>query len=115
MLISVHSQLRRQRRRVLLALAVLAVALAALSAHSAVMSGAMDDHVMSDAAALCLAVGGALAVAGVAVFAVRRLLQRPLWVIPAPLTQALAFVPASAGFLVRAGPPPPALLQVFRL
>lgn len=99
----------------LVALAVLAVALVAVTAHAAVMNGVMDDHVMSDAAALCLAVGGSLAVAGVAVFAVRRLLQRPRWVIPAPLAPSLAFVPASAGFLVRAGPPPPPLLQVFRL
>ena len=98
----------------LLALAVLAT-LAALTIHAAVMDGAMDDHVMSDAAALCLAVGGSLAAVGVAVFAARRPLQRPLWVIPTPVAPALSFRPAAHGFLVRAGPPPPAELQVFRL
>ena len=96
----------------LTALAVLSVALAALSAHSALM-GSMGDHGMSDIAAICLAVGASLAIAGVAVFAIRRLAQRPLWVIPVPAAPAAAFVPRSTAFLARAGPPP--LLQVFRL
>ena len=97
----------------LVALAALAVALAALTAHAAAMNDAMGDHVMGDAAAICLVVGGALAAVSVAVFAVGRRPQRPLWVIPQPLAPALPFLPASSGFLARAGPPP--VLQVFRL
>ncbi|MEX0741359.1 MAG: hypothetical protein WD079_01085 [Phycisphaeraceae bacterium] len=112
MLISPNSQLRR-RHQVLIALAVLAVALTALTAQTTLMDGGMDDHVMSDAAAICLAVGGSLAIIGVAIFAVRRLRQRPLWLIPAAPTPARLFVGATPGFLARAGPPP--LLQVFRL
>lgn len=76
---TVHSRLRRHRRAVLLALAVLAVATAALTVHATVMSGGMDDHVMGDAAALCLSVGGALIAVGAVGLAARRLLQRPLW------------------------------------
>ena len=94
---------------------MLAIALAALTAHSSLMSGPMDDHAMSNAAAICMVVGGSLAVVGVAVFAVRRLARRPLWLIPAPHAPALPFVAVAPGFLVRAGPPPAASLQVFRL
>jgi hypothetical protein len=112
MLITLNRQLRRHRRRVLTALAVLAVALAALSAHAALMRGALDGHAISDATTSCLIVGGSLAIAGVAVLAVRRLQQR-LWLVAAPPMLALGFVPAYAGFAVRAAPPP--LLQVFRL
>lgn len=99
----------------LVALALLAVALAALTAHAAAMDGAMGEHVMSDAAALCLAVGGSLAVIGVGVFAARRLRQRRWSIVPAFLPPAPVFLPAAAGVLVRAGPPRPASLQVFRL
>ena len=111
-LIALHSQLRPRRRQVLTELAVLAVALAALTAHSALM-GSMGDHAMSDTAAICLALGGSLAIAGATVFAIGRLAQRPPGVIPVPAAPALAFVPTSTGFVARAGPPP--MLQVFRL
>lgn len=113
MLSSLNTRLRRHRSKVRWALAVLAVAAVALTAHSALMSSDMGDHAMSDAVAICLTVGGCVAVIGVAAFAVGRVLQRPTCVIPTPLAPAPPFVPASAGFLVRAGPPP--LLQVFRL
>lgn len=108
-LIALHSQLRPRRRQVLTELAVLAVA---LTAHSALM-GSMGDHAMSDTAAICLALGGSLAIAGATVFAIGRLAQRPLGVIPVPAAPALAYVPTSTGFVARAGPPP--MLQVFRL
>jgi peptidoglycan/LPS O-acetylase OafA/YrhL len=114
-IVSLHTHLRRRRRRLLVALALLAVALAALTAHAAAMDGAMGDHVMSDAAALCLAVGGSLAAIGVRAFAARRMPQRSRWVIPAFALPAPLLLPAAAGVLVRAGPPRPASLQVFRL
>lgn len=113
MLISLHIQLRRHRRKVVIGLAVLAVGVAALSAHAALMTGESSDHGMSGAVSICMVVGGSLAVFGVGISAVRRLLQRPRWLIPPPLAAAPAFVSASAGFLVRAGPPP--LLSVLRL
>jgi len=114
MLICVYHRLRRQHRRVLVALAVLAVAMVAVTAHAAVMNGGMDDGVMGDAGALCLAVGGALAVVGAAVVATLRLRRRPLWILRAPLAPSRPFVAAASGLRVRAGPPAP-LLQVFRL
>jgi hypothetical protein len=77
------------------------------------MDGGMSDHVMSDAAALCLALGGAVATVGVAV-AVGRLLRRPLSPVVPPLAPTPPAVAPRPGFLIRAGPPPPALLQVFR-
>jgi hypothetical protein len=111
-LILLRNQLRRHRRRAALVLAVLALGFTGLAAHSALMGSDMSGH-MGNAAAICLTVGGCAVFIGVAVFAVRRLLQRPLWLIAAPLAPALAFIPADAGFLVRAGPP--SRLQVFRL
>jgi len=110
-LISVHSQLRRHRRKVLWALAMLAVVSIGLTARTALMSA--HGHVdMSDAVAICMTVGGCVAIAGVAAFAVRRLAQRPLWRIPMPLAPASALVWVDTGFLVRAGPRQ--VLQVFR-
>ena len=111
MFIALHSHLRHHRRKILTGLAVLAVATVAVAAHSAVMAG-MGDHV-ADAAAICLTVGSCVAVVGVAVFTARRARQRPSWLIPAAPAPALPYLPATTGFLVRAGPPP--LLQVFRL
>ena len=116
MLISVHRRLRRQHRRVLLfALAVLAVAMVAVTAHTAAMNGGIDDGAMGDVAALCLAVGGSLAVVGTAVVAARRLHRRTLWILRAPLAAPRPFIAVASGFLVRAGPPARPLLQVFRL
>ena len=96
------------------AVAVLAVALTALTAHAALVGGPMGDHVMSDAAAICAVVGGTLAVTGVAVGAVRLLIQRRPWTDPLPLAAARVLLPSACGLPVRAGPPLPALLQVFR-
>jgi len=111
-LITLHSQLRRQRRKVLWALALVAILGVAVTAKAALMSGHGHSD-MSDAVTICLTVGACVAIAGVAVFAIRRLTQRPLWLILTPAAPALPFVPTSTGFLVRAGPP--SLLQVFRL
>jgi hypothetical protein len=114
MLISVHRQLRRHRLRAVGVLVGLGLAASALSVHAALMSSGMDRHGMSGAESACIAVGGCLAVAAVAVFAPRRLLARLGSIAAAPLAPRLAFVPSRSGFLVRAGPPPP-LLSVFRL
>jgi hypothetical protein len=111
-LIKLDSELRRHRRKVLWALALFAVLGVAVTAKAALMSG-HEHGDMSDAVVLCMTVGACVAVAGVAVFAARRLAQRPMWLIASPVAAALASVPVSPGFLVRAGPPP--LLQVFRL
>lgn len=56
----------------------------------------MEGHAISDAAAICLAIGGALAVAGV--FALRRLLQRPLLLVPAVAEPGLLLLPPPLGF-----------------
>jgi nitrate reductase gamma subunit len=109
--IAMHSQLRRHRRKATACMAVLAVAAVAMTAHSALMAGS-GDH-MSGAATICLTIGGCVAVIGVAAFAVRRLLQHPLWLISPPLAPTLPFIPVASGCLVRAGHP--SLSQVFRL
>jgi hypothetical protein len=111
MLISIDRQLRRHRRRALIGLAVLAIAGGALAAHVALMSGA-DTH-MTNAAGICLILGGGVAVLAVAAVAIRRLAQRPVWLLALPAAPDLAVRPTPRGVLVRAGPSP--LLQVFRL
>jgi hypothetical protein len=70
--ITLHSQLRRHRRKAVAGMAVLAVAAVAMTARSAVMASG-GDH-MSGAASVCLVVGGCMAVIAVAAFAVRWLL-----------------------------------------
>ena len=106
MLTTVHSLLRRHRRLVSCALAVLGVCSAVLAAHTVVMSDGMTgDHAVGDAAALCVAVGSALAVAGVAVLAARRPVRRPLWLLAAVTAPKWAFASATCPFPVRAGPP----------
>ena len=112
MLMSLNSLLRRHRRKVACVLVMLAVAFLSVAAHSALMGDEMGNH-MGDGAAICLAVGGCAVFIGVAAFAARRLLQRPLWLIAAPLTPSRPFIAVASNFLVRAGPAP--LLQVFRL
>jgi hypothetical protein len=112
MLVALHRQLRCHRRQAQWMLTVLAVAAGALTAHSMVMGGAMSDHEAADATALCIAVGGALAVAGVAGFGAGRRTRRPTWLLALVAEPATAVVPVASGFLVRAGPP---RLQVFRL
>jgi hypothetical protein len=111
-LISVHSQLLRHRRLVVATLATLALTLAALTAHSALMSGAMGDHMVGDAAAICLAVGGTLVLGGAVLVAAHGLRREPSWPLVCVALPAPALVPATTTFLVRAGPP--TLLQVFR-
>jgi hypothetical protein len=112
MLMSLDNRLRRNRRWAACAVAVLALGFVGLAAHSALMSSSMGNHT-SDAAGICLAVGGCALFIGVALFTARRLLQRPTLLIASPLAPVLPFIPAFSGCLVRAGPPP--LLQVFRL
>lgn len=116
MLIAAHSQLQRHRRKVLWGAAILAVATASLTARTALASdhahGGMDGGV-EGVAAVCITGAACVAVIGVGAFTVRRLPQRPLWRLSAPLAPTSAFVPLGVGFLVRAGPTP--LLQVFRL
>jgi hypothetical protein len=112
MLVLLNCLLRRHRRNSACVLAVVAVGFLGLAAHSALMSSDMGSH-MGETAAICLVVGGCAVFIGVAVFAARRLLQRPLWLIAVPLTPSLPFVPAVSTFRVRAGPS--ALLQVFQL
>jgi uncharacterized membrane protein YhaH (DUF805 family) len=111
MLISLDSRLRAHRRRAALVLVVFAFGVLGFAAHSALMGSDMGK--MGDTATICLALGGCAVFIGAAVLAVRRLRQRPLWLIPPPAAPRLPFIPAFSGFLVRAGPPP--LLQVFRL
>jgi uncharacterized membrane protein YhaH (DUF805 family) len=111
MLISLNTRLHRHRRLAAVIAAVFVFGVFGFAAHSAMMGSDMGK--MGDTAAVCLALGGCAVFIGAAVVAVRRLRQRPLWVIPAPAAPILPFVPASTGFLVRAGPPD--LIQVFRL
>ena len=113
MLTSVHSLLRRHRRRARWALAVLAVCGAALTMHTMVMGdGLMGDHAVGDAAALCVALGGSLAVAGVAVFALRHPAQRPTWLIDSAAAPDSMFVGVASPFPVRAGPPDSQVLRL---
>jgi hypothetical protein len=112
MIVLLNSLLRRHRRRAACVLAVVAVGFLGLAAHSALMSSDMGSH-MGDTGAICLVAGGCAVFIGVAAFAARRLLQRPLWLMAVPLNPSLRFVSAVSAFLVRAGPP--ARLQVFRL
>lgn len=93
-------------------LAVLAAGVVAATAHSALMSSGMGDHMGDAAVVVCITIGGGLVAAGVTVFALRGL-RTPSWPLaasPAPTLDVARAVPA---LLTRAGPPP--LLQVFRL
>lgn len=111
MLIRLNSQLRTHRRRVLIALAVLASGVALAAAHGAVMSAEMPGH-LGEVAAVCL-FGGLTAVTagGLAISSPHPRLR---WRMAAPLAPVIARVSATPGRAARAGPPPP-LLQVFRL
>ena len=104
MLLSIDTLLRRHRRQARWALAVVAVCAAALTVHAPAMHGAMSELAVGNGAALCLALGGALAVAGAAVFAARCAPRRPAWLITIAQPPSPAFVPAASGVLVRAGP-----------
>ena len=111
MLALIHRVIHRRRRQVRWLLGILAVTATAVTAHSTLMNGSMGDHVVGDAATLCVALGGALAIATVTAFAPARPPQRPTWLLAAVPEPAWAYVPVASGFLVRAGPPD---LQVFR-
>lgn len=112
MLMSVHSLLRRHRRAQW-TLVVLAVCAVALTTHSMVMGdGLMGDHAVGDTAALCAAVGGSLALAGVAVFAARHPAQRPTWRIGAQAAPDSVFVGVACPFPARAGPPDSQVLRL---
>jgi hypothetical protein len=114
MLMSVHSLLRRHCRPARWTLAVLTVGAVALTTHTTVMGDGpmMGEHAVGHAAALCIALGGSVAVAGVAVFAARHPAQRPTWRIVAEAAPDSVIVGVACPFPVRAGPPD---LQVLRL
>ncbi|MBI5104080.1 MAG: hypothetical protein HZB46_03670 [Solirubrobacterales bacterium] len=111
MLTVLRHRLRRHRTWVAATLAVLALAVTAIGAHSLAMSAGMD-HQLGDAVAVCLLLAGGALAAGVAVAAVRRLERRPCWSIPEPATAARPSARPSPGFLVRAGPPGPLVLRL---
>ena len=113
MLTSLNGRLHRHRRAALCALAVLAIAAGAIATGSVLAHCGAGEHPMSGGAAICVALGGALAITGVAAFRVRHVLQRPTWRMARPMAPPLAPVAVASGVLVRAGPPPQ--LQVFRL
>jgi hypothetical protein len=112
MLSKLIHQLRRRRRTVLWGVAVLAVVSVALTARS-IAAGAHGHGEISDAAAICVAVGACVAASLAGAFVIGRPRGRPLWTMPDLCTPAQPWVPASTGCVPRAGPP--ALLQVFRL
>lgn len=112
MLTLLHRHLRRHRSHLIALLVVLALATIGAASHSALMSGAMNDHMVGSATSICLVVGATLAFAGAVVLGTRRLLQGPTW---SPVLLAVPAPPAAPPLLtvpVRAGPP--SLLQVFR-
>lgn len=88
--------------------AVLALAGVVVTAHG-VMGG---DHMMSDGAAMCLAVASTAVLAVGAVIAIGALTGFPLWRIVAPVMPEPLLLVADTGVRARAGPPG---LQVFRL
>ena len=109
MLVSIHRQLRRHRRKVVLALAIVAVAATAVTAHAALMN---PDHGASSAALVCLAVGGCVVLTVVAAVALRRRPARDWALVSLMPAPALPSLPADTGVIARGSPPP--LLQVFR-
>lgn len=111
MLISVHNRLLRHRRKVLWGLAVLAAVSVAPTVKTALMS-AHGHGDLSDAVPICVVVGACVAIVGVVVFSLRRVIERPLWLIPAPLAWAMVFVPVASGYLGRAGPPGSQVLRL---
>lgn len=112
--IHLNRLMRRYGRVAVLLAGVLAAVAVLATARTAMMSGHEHHRTGHDAVVLCVTVGAcALAVLGTAV-AVRRLLQRPLWLLADVHPAAQPFVATPAPYMTRAGPPPP-LLQVFRL
>lgn len=107
MFVALNRLLRRQRRRLVILAALLALAGAVTAAHS-VMAG----HDMGDAAVMCLAVAETAVVAIGAALALGASPRRAAWLVAAPVIGELAFVASTVGTRSRAGPP---LLPVFRL
>jgi hypothetical protein len=102
-----NSMLRRQRRHLLVLLAVLALAGAVVTAHS--LMG--HDH-MSDVVVACLAVAETAVIAIGTTLALGARAWRPARLLPEPPTARLALVVFPVPARARAGPPS---LQVFRL
>ena len=106
MLHSLQRQLRRHRRQVIVLCVVLGLAGAGVAAYAAVEVG-QHDHGMRDTVAMCLTVGGCVAVAGIAILRVAPASNGPTTASPGlSPTARPSSVPAGALFLVRAGPPP---------
>jgi hypothetical protein len=74
-----------------------------LAAHSAFVSSHQSQ--MGDSAAICLVLGGSMLFTGIAFFAARRVRQRPLWVIPAPVAPTLPLIPVAWAFSCAPGLP----------
>ncbi|MTD43673.1 hypothetical protein GKE82_04970 [Conexibacter sp. W3-3-2] len=110
MFVSINRALRRSRRRLLLAGALLFVAFALVSAHSAFGGGHMEhDGQVTDALAMCLAIGETAAAMFVAA-ALGRLAIRPgRWSVVLEPTGRSERREARPGARARAGP----VLQVF--
>jgi drug/metabolite transporter (DMT)-like permease len=114
--IQLNRLMRRYWRFAASAAAVLGVLAIVAAAGAASMPLAEHDHGAGhgkSAVVTCVAVGGCALVVAAAVVAVRRLVQRGVWSLSAPLMPAVSSVAAPRRFQARAGPPP--LLQVFRL
>lgn len=112
LLTSLNTRLRRQRRQVLAALAVLGTVTVIAAGHAALASHGMGHHVGDAAVIACMAIGSGLVAVGTVALAIRRprVGSWPLTLLPTPAldpARAMSVRPA------RAGPPP--VLQVFRL
>ena len=116
-LIQLNRLMRRYGRVALVAAALLGVLAVIATASAASMSMGAHHHHMAghgkSTVVMCVALGGCVLVVATAAAAVPRLAQRGVWSISAPPLPAVAWAPAPARSLARAGPPP--LLQVFRL
>lgn len=112
MLMTTAQSLRR-RRAATWVLALLAVVAVAVVARAAIMS--LHGHEPAgDPAAICLALGACVLVAGATVPVIRRTRPQPLWAVVEPHPPIAPVLAAPCRHLARAGPPV-AFLQVFRL
>lgn len=107
MLTTFNRALRRQRRRLVVLGAVLALAGAVTAAH-----GLAGGEHMGDTVAMCLAVAETVVFAAGAALALAKPGQRPAWRIPILVAAPPGPAAGPARLRCRAGPP---LLQVFRL
>jgi hypothetical protein len=114
--IQLNRLMRRYWRFAATAAAVSGVLAIVAAAGAASMPMGEHDHGTGhgeSAVVTCVALGGCALVVATAAVAVRRLVQRGVWSLSAPLTPAGSSVAAPRRVRARAGPPP--LLQVFRL